>query len=253
MGLQHTAATLGGILAKPNPLLWAGAGANFLGKFFANRSEHNRQDDLRRRMLRNLSPLEAEVMAYRMAPTQGEGALINQAGQTAVGQVAGSGLGRSTLTQAAATGAVAPILAQHEQNVYGRLENIAAQKNQIYQSTSPPGTGAALGGFLGEAGDLLTGVAGQQDYMGQLEQLVNKLRTGYKTGSAGGATMPGMSPMGDGQQPLGQTPQQYLPGAPPDLGAELNGGWDDPEGFVYGFHDALSRRRRGRSMSYAVP
>lgn len=214
----------------PVAALYAGgAGLNLVGKIIANRSEQQRAARLRQQMLGALGPYEGALQAYELAPTQNEGYMMAEALDQASRALASRGLGQSSFVGQGAARAIAPIGAMREQNIFQRLSDLAAQKQAIYAGTSAPGTGAAIGGFLGEAGGLLTQMGGQADATSQIEQLIMQLRGG---GGSQGFDMPA-APTPPGIQFGGATMQPGYGGGVP-TGPSTD---EDLIGLILGFRE----------------
>lgn len=118
--------------------------------------------DLRARLFASLSPLEALYQTRRLGPSQTEGDIMSAVTQRTLGGLAERGVLQSSVTAPAVAAAVAPIENQRQQRVQGLLERLVAARQSILEGTQAPGYGAAFGEALGQGGDLLAYLAGQQ-------------------------------------------------------------------------------------------
>ena len=142
--------------------LGIGLGANLIGGFFKNRSEKNRLKQLRRELERNLRQLETQQFSRNASLTESEGNLTNAVTRRAIQGSAQSGTLNSSFTASNVAQAIAPVQAQRAREQDAMRERIFAARNAIATGTSAPGFGSAFGQSFGEAGDILSFLAGRK-------------------------------------------------------------------------------------------
>src|SRR5512145_1213398 len=166
----------------PFALAGISAGATALKTFFEQRSQEERLRKLREQMLRDLELGEGAALAGRMSGlSTNESSAVGQASQRTMQLLAGSGIGRSSVTPNAVAASIAPFLIEHERDILNRTERLGAIRREIFGATTPTGPSpfaSAFGGFMGDVGDVAGFQAGKGIGFDDILDLLDRLGRG---------------------------------------------------------------------------
>lgn len=146
----------------PLATMGLGLGANLLSGWIGGNAQRKREEKIRRMRLAALEPMILRLKQAQLGPSQSEGSVLNALVQQKLTELASRGVLGASNSGAQVAAAIAPVEARRQDRLDDLATRVAAAQQAIYAGEEAPGFGDAFAGTLGETGNILANIAGQQ-------------------------------------------------------------------------------------------
>lgn len=163
--------------------LIAAHGLQALGGAITGYSARRAAEKRRRRRLKALEPVEAQIQQMGFGPSQSEGRIEQAVTNRTLRSLARRGVLQSSFAPGEVAAAVAPIEEQRQARLQDARFRLAAAKEAIEADTDIPGTGAIFGETLGDVGGFLALRAGIEDARRANKEQLELLKSLFQQGT----------------------------------------------------------------------